>query len=270
MKIFAAYILMLLPWVAFGQLFPKVPDFKGNIKKVIEKRYGKEVNSLKRDSGIFKPGTYSGWEYTYLFDENSKLVKRTNRFQEKVMAEYQYKRETIGNRTIEKEIIKDNIQRQEGDYIEYENFTDLKGRVEKVNFWSFNAQENSRKLFLVEKNAQYDNDRLIEFTRYYIEINGDTASGEKINLFYDPSDRLIRIERKDNELNLKTILYYEYNDRGDANHFSIDYLVGLRNYENNQKQDIYFKCDRNGNWVKRYWIANKKKRLEAKRKISYR
>ena len=39
MKNFLVYILLLLPFVTFGQLFPKVADFKGNIEKVVKPDY---------------------------------------------------------------------------------------------------------------------------------------------------------------------------------------------------------------------------------------
>jgi len=266
---FAVFILLLLPCFASGQLFPKLADFNGNIEKVIEKRYGQEVNDLKKDSGVFIPGKYSGWKYIYEFDKNSKLVKRTNTFQEQVKATYLYQSNTIGNIRIEREIINESNQNYDVEYIEYENFADSAGRIQKVNFWSFNAQKNMRELFLVEKNAEYENDRLTSFIRYNLNESGTPDTGEKCDLYYDSSGRLARIERHDISTNLKTILYYQYNERGLVNRFSIDYLVGLRNDQNKQKQDSYFKYDRRGNWVKRYYIIGKKKQVEARRKIIY-
>lgn len=266
---FAAYILILVPGLAFGQLFPKVIDFKGNIERVTEKRYGMEVHSAKGDSGVFKPGKYSGWKYTYLFDKNSTLAERSNEFQGKGNAVYLYWRDTIGNRIIIREIVRDSIQGNRGDYIEYENITDPVGRVEKANFWSYNIQKNLRELFLVDMNAEYDNDKLIVFTRYNVKENGEFDSGEKCNLFYDNSGRLIRIERYDLALNMKTIIYYSYNSKGFIDLYSIDFLVGLRNNQNTQKLDIYFKYDRHGNWVKRYYVIDGKRKLEAKREIKY-
>ncbi len=271
MKKFAAYILVLLPSLAFGQLLPKVPDFQGNIEKVTEKRYGIEVNANKGDSGVFKPEKYSGWKYTYLFNENSELIKRTNTFQKEVRATFEYQRNTIGNVRIDREIIKNNEQGKALEYIEYENFFDSEGRIQKVNFWSFNAQKNTRELFLVEKDAEYKNNQLTSFARFNIKENGDSDSGEKCDLFYNSSGQLIRIERKDIALNLKTIIYYYFNSKGLVDRYSIDYLVGLRNDQNKQKQDILFVYDRRGNWIKRlYTISGKKTGLEAKRKIRYR
>ncbi|MDP3435187.1 MAG: hypothetical protein Q8T04_19785, partial [Bacteroidota bacterium] len=104
MKKIAAYLFLLLPYFVSGQLFPKLADFNGNIEKVIEKRYGKEVPSFKGDSGVFKPGKYSGWKYIYLFDENSKLAKRTSTFREKIQAENLYETNTISNKRIVREI----------------------------------------------------------------------------------------------------------------------------------------------------------------------
>ncbi|MBW8332553.1 MAG: hypothetical protein K0M40_11070 [Prolixibacteraceae bacterium] len=269
MKKFAFYLLLLIPYLTSGQLFPKLADFNGDIEKITEKRYGKEVSSAKGDSGIFKPGKYSGWVDIYLFDENSKLVKKTSTFQKTIRAEYFYESNTIGNKKIVRETTGENQSGQAVEYIEYENITDSEGKIQEVGFWSFNQQKNKRELFLVEKDVKYNNDQLSSFTRYNINENGEPDSGEKCTLFYDSSGRLIRIERKDNITNFNTILYYQYNDRGFVNHFSIDYMVGLRNDQNKQQQENYFKYDKRGNWTKRYWIADGKKLLEARRKIKY-
>ena len=268
MNKFVVYILLLLPGYVFGQLFPRVPGFTGNIKKVTERRYGKEMNASKRDSGVFKPKTYSGWETIYHF-EDSKLVNRISQLNGQVNADYLYQYKQVGNRRIDREIIQDNAKGQKGDYIEYENFINAEGQVEKVNFWSFNARENVRELFLVEMNAGYDNGKLMDYTRHSVKENEEMDSGEKCSLFYDPSERLVRMERQDIASNFKTILYYYYNKRGFLNRFSIDYLVGLRNDQNTQKHDVYYKYDRRGNWIRRYWISDKKRRLEDKRKIKY-
>lgn len=262
-------LLLLLPVLAFGQLFPKVGDFKGNIRKVTERRYGKELNTYKKDSGVFKPKVFSGWEYIYDFDNQGNLIKRTNKVNGTLDAAYRYEREETANRRIEREIILDDRKNRKGDYTEYENFLNTSGQVEKVNYWSYNARENKRELFLVEQNAQYENNQLISYTRHTVTEKGELDSGEKCSLFYNARGRLMRIEREDIISGFKTILYYNYNRRGAVTHFSIDYLVGLRNDQNNQKQDVYYKYDRRGNWTHRYWVADKKRRLEDRRKIKY-
>jgi len=269
MKKIAFYFLLLLPSLTFGQLFPEIPHFMGNIKTVVEKRYGKELATFKKDSGVFKPGTFSGWKYIYLFDENSKLVKRTSTFQEKIRAEYFYEINTIENKRIVREITSKNEQNQAIEYIEYENITDSDGKIQEVGFWSFNQLKNKRELFLVEKNVEYKNDLLTSFTRYNINESGKPDSGEKCTLFYDASGKLIRVERKETAANFNTILYYFYDNRGFIKRFSIDYMVGLRDDQNKQRQENFFKCDRHGNWTKKYWMSGKKKILEARRKIKY-
>ena len=270
MKRFAVYILLLLPCFTSGQLFPKVADFKGNIEKVVEKRYGKEVSYYRLFKGIYHPRTYSGWKYTYLFDKNSKPLKRTSTFQGKVKADFLYQRDTIENRVIEREIIADNFNDHEGDYTEQENFLDSKGRIEKVNFWSFNAKECARGLYEIEQNAEYKEDKLVAFTRHQIDENGDTDNGENCDLFYDSSGKLIRTERKDRTSGFKTVIQYFYNGKGLVSHYSVDFLTELQEFGKNQIQDIYFKYDKHGNWIRKYWKTGKKNRLEAKRSIKYR
>ena len=269
MKLAVISILFLMPILAFGQLFPKLPEFRGNIEKVTERRYGKELNQTKKDSAVFKPGKYSGWKYTFLFDENSKLKSRTNSFQNKVLTEYAYQRNKVGDRIIEREIIEKDNRGHAGDCVEYENFLDSDGRITKVNFWAVDHQKNTRELFMVEMNAEYKQGKLMSFTRHNISEAGKMDTGEKCELFYDSADRIVRIERKDIESDLKTELSYTLNTNGFLDHYSIDFLVGLPVYGKNPKQDIYYKCDKQGNWIRRYWLADKKKFVEAKRIIKY-
>lgn len=266
----AFYLLFLLPCISFGQLFPKVPDFRGNVKTVVEKKYGKELATFKKDSGVFKPGTFSGWKYIYQFDENAQLIKRTSIFQGTIKAEYFYERNTIGNKRIVREITGKSEQNQITEYIEYEHTADAEGKIQEVGCWSFNPQKNVRELFLIEKDVKYSNDRLSSFVRYNINENGEPDSGEKCTLFYDAAGKLIQIERVDNVTDFKTILYFQYNNRGFVNRYSVDYMVGLRDDQNKQRQENYFKYDRRGNWTKRYWMNGKKKMLEARRSIKYR
>ena len=269
MKIITLYFLIFIPCITFGQLFPVVPEFRGNIKKVIEKRYGQEFNPWRKDSASYKPGVYSGWKYTYLFDKNSALIRRINTFQGKVRTEYTYQTETVGNRKIVREKTTDFDSDRKEYVIEYENFLDQEGYVRKVNFWSGNTPESAKELFLFEVNALYDRAKLIEFTRHNIKIDGDTASGEKCNLFYDSDGRLAQIDRKDISSGFKTAIQYNYNQRGFVDHYSIDLLTQIQEYGREQIQEIYFKYDRRGNWTRMYWKSGKKNRLEAKRKVSY-
>lgn len=263
-------LLFLVPVLAFGQLFPKVGDFQGKIRKVTERRYGKEMNIYKNDSGVFRPKAFSGWEYIYEFDNKGNLIRRTNTVNGILDAAYSYEREENAAQIIEREVILDDRKHRKGDYTEYENFLNDRGQIEKVNYWAYGASENKRELFLVEMNAQYDQDRLVSYTRHTVTEKGELDSGEKCSLFYDTAGKLIRMERQDIISGFKTILYYNYNRKGWVSHYVIDYLVGLRNDQNTQKQDVYYKYDRRGNWTHRFWVADKKRRLEDRRKIKYR
>lgn len=271
MKKFATYLLLFLPVITFGQLFPKVADFRGNIEKVVEKRYGKEGRNLRFVKGVYHPKAFSGWKCTYLFGPNSKLTKRTTTFKGKVKADYSYQRDTIGNRIIEREITVYNANGNEGDYLEYEYFKNAAGQIEKINFWAFNARECTRELYQVEQNAEYKDDKLISFTRHQIDQNGDTASGEKFCLYYDNSGKLMRVERKDMDSGFKTAFQYFYNENGFLSRYSIDFLVELQEYgKKNQIQDIYYNYDKYGNWNQTYRKSGKKNLVEAKRIITYR
>ncbi len=269
MRILITSLFLLFSVGSFGQLFPKLPEFKGNIEKVTEKRYGKELNPTKKDSAVFKSGKYSGWKYTYLFDKKSKLKSQINSFHNKVSTEYFYQRKKMSDRITERETIRKDIQGHSGDYIEYENFIDSDGRITKVNYWTADHRKNTRELFMIESNAEYKLGKLISFTRQNVSETGVVDAGERCELFYDSAGRIVKIERNDIGSNLKTELLFTLNANGFLDHYSVDLLVGLPVYGKNPKQDIYYKCDRHGNWVKKYRLSGEKKNIEAKRRIKY-
>lgn len=269
MRKFLIYLIFLLPCFAYGQLFPDLPEMKGRVKKIVEKRYGKEVRNTRILDGIFRPKMYSGWKYIYQYDENSKLLKRTNTFQGKIVADYVYERKTIDNRTIVREKINSNDPGSAGDYIEYENFRDAGGKLVKVNLWAFNAAGNKWEIFQVEQNAEYSGDRLNSFTRYMTNGKGDFSSGEKCSFFYNTSGQLVQVERKDLASGFRTVIGYEYNKRGLIKNSSIDFLVEIQEYKKMQIQEISYQYDNQGNWVRKYWKSKDKDLLEAKRKIKY-
>jgi hypothetical protein len=271
MKKFAAFIFILLPCLSFGQLFPKIPDFKGNIEQIVEKKYGKESNFFGILKANYHPKAFSGWKYTYQFDENSKLIRETTTKDGKIQADYLFQHDKKGDRIINREITSDKSLQNKGDYLEYENFINANGQIEKVNFWAYNSKECSKELFLVEQNVNYKDDKLVSFIRQNISLNGDTSSTEKCSLFYNSSGQLIRIERKNIETDLTTILYYIYNNQGFIDHYSVDYLSGLSEFgKKNKNQEIYYTYDQMGNWTMMYRKLEKKNQIEAKRKIRYR
>ena len=268
MKIIIIYFLIIIPCFAFGQLFPKVPEFKGNIKKVVEKRYGQEFNPWRKDSGSYKPGVFSGWKTTYLFDENSILTQRIVTFNGKINNVCSYLTKNEGNRKIVQEKTKDYLSDQKEYILEYENFMDEDGKIIKVNFREQISPESSKELFLFETNTKYNKSKLTEFTRYNVS-DGDTASGEKCLLNYDTAGRLKRLDRKDISSGFTTTIQYYYNGKGQLSHYSIDLLSEIQEYGRKQIQDIYFKYDTRGNWTRMFRKSGKKNVLEAKRSIRY-
>jgi len=270
MKKLAAILIILIPSLAFGQLFPKIPDFKGNIRELTEKRYGRQFDFFGLLKEMYLPGLHSGWTYTYQFDKKSKLIRKTDSYRGKIESEYSYQYDTISNRRIEREISSEKNKTNPGNYIEYENFIDSEGRIEKVISTAFNSKECSREIFLLEQNAEYESGRLAAFIRQNISPNGDAIGTEKCSLFYDSSGQIMRIERKDTDTGLTSILHYSYNEKGFIDHYSIDLLVGLEEYgTKSQSPEIYYDCDKYGNWIKMYWKFGEKPLLKAKRSIEY-
>ena len=269
MKKFAIYFLLFLPYLTFGQLFPKVGGFKGNIKKAVEKIYGKENHNLDPTKSNLRHSAFSGWKYTYEFDKNSNLLKRTSTFKRDIQAEYIYQRDTNRNRIIEKEINNDASSPQFGDYTEYEKFLDSSGQIEKVNFWDYNAKSGELKIFLIEQNPEYTDNRLISFMRYLVKEDGTTDSGEKCTLFYTSAGKLDRLERQDLSSGFKTVLQYRYDSQGFVSLYAIDLLTELQEYKKNQIQDIIYKYDRFGNWTRKYYKSGNKRYTESKRRIRY-
>jgi hypothetical protein len=82
---------------------------------------------------------------------------------------------------------------------------------------------------------------------------------------------LNRIERKNLDTGFTTILEYSYNQAGAANHTFVDFLTEIKEFGmKDQIQDIYYRYDSRGNWIRKYWKAEDNYVLEARRKIKYR
>lgn len=270
MKLIVLSICLLFSFMCSAQLFPNIVDFHGKVDRITERKYGKEYASAKKDSGIFKPGKYSGWKFIYFFDENSKITKQLNIFLDKVQSESTYQRTKKGDRiVVEREVISYTDLTKPGNCVEYENFINGEGQIVKVNYWSVDLKNNTRELFLIESEARYRQGKLISFVRHNVNEKGEQDTGERCDLIYDGAGRLIRIERNDIETDMKTVLSYSYNPNGFLDHYSVDFMVGMPVWGKNPKQDIYYKCDRQGNWVRKYWYSGKKRLLEARRTIKY-
>lgn len=268
MKIILLYLLFLIPIFTFGQLFPELPEFRGNVKKVVEKRYGKEWNPWRKDSGSYKPGVFSGWKYTYLFDQKTQLSQRIVTYDGKIQKTYSYLTKTDGNRKIIQEKTKDYISGQKEYLLEYENFIDRNGKIATVNFREQISPESSKELFMIETDTEYNKDKITAFTRYNVS-SGDTTSGERCLLNYNSSGRVKRIDRKDISSGFTTTIQYYYNGKGQVVHYSIDLLTEIQEFGKQQIQNIYFKYDNRGNWTRMFRKSGKRINLEAKRTIRY-
>jgi hypothetical protein len=268
MKNILVYFFFLIPFISLGQLFPELPEFRGNIKKVVEKKYGKEFNPWRKDSGSYKPGAFSGWIYTYHFDKNSGLSQRIVTCNGKIQKTYSYLTRIDGNRKIIQEKTKDYLSDQKEYTLEYENFIDQNGKISKVNFREQISPESSKELFMFETDAEYKKNKLTSFIRYNVSA-GDTTSGEKCLLNYDSKGRLKRIDRKDISSGFTTSIQYYFNKKDLVEHYSIDLLTEIQEYGRKQIQDIYFKYDKRGNWTRMYRKSGRKNQLEAKRTIRY-
>jgi len=268
MKNILVYLFFLIPFISQGQLFPELPEFRGNIKRVVEKKYGKEFNPWRKDSGSYKPGVFSGWKYTYHFDQNTKLSQRIVTCNGKIQKTYSYLTKTEGNRKIIQEKTKDYISDQKEYMLEYENFIDQNGKIIKVNFREQITPENSKELYLIETDAEYNKNKITAFTRYNVS-DSDTSSGEKCIINYNSSGRVKRIDRKDISSGFTTTIQYYYNGKGQIERYSIDLLTEIREFGKQQIQNIYFKYDNRGNWTRMYRKSDKKNQLEAKRTIRY-
>lgn len=269
MKKLLAYFLLLLPGLAFGQLFPKVPDFRGNLRQVTEKRYGREVAGLKKTDGKYRPKPFSGWVLTYQFDQKSRLLSRTDTYNNGVQSKkiYSYRRD--GSLMITRETEKSNASGENGNFQETEELVKSDGLVAEVDYLSFDAKTGETSLFMVEKDAHYSGGKLIDFKRIQFGDQNDTTTVESCKLAYDNSGRLSEITRTDVSSGFNTIIRLYYNQRGLVDRYSVDLLSELQEIGEKQLQDIYYRYDRRGNWKRMYRGSGAQKQLEAKRKNKY-
>lgn len=269
MKKLLAYLLMLLPGLTFGQLFPKVPEFRGNLRQVNEKRYGREVAGLKKTDGKYRPKAFSGWILTYRFDQKSRLLSRTEAYNNKVQSKKIYTYQTDGSHFRVRETEKSSASGENGNFLETEEFLKPDGQVTEVNYLSFDAKAGKASLFMVENGAQYSGGKLTAFKRVQLSDNNDTTSVESCKLLYDNAGRLSEITRTDVSSGFNTIIRLHYNWRGLVDRYSVDLMAELQETGEKQLQDIYYRYDRRGNWKRMYRGSGSKKQLEAKRKNKY-
>lgn len=269
MKRFAVYFLFLLPCMAFGQLFPKVPDFRGNVRQVTEKRYGREIPGLRKTDGKYRPGAFSGWTFTYVFDRNSRLITRTEAFNNHIESRKRYTYKIDGSRKIVRQTETSNASNAKGDFQETEITTGSDGQVSEVNYLGFDAKTGKTSLYMLENSARYSDGKLTGFKRIQFGEKEDTASVEACNLIYDNRGRLSGIRRADAESGFSTVIDIHYNLRGCVDRYSVDLLAELQEIGQKQLQDIYYRYDRHGNWKKMYRGTGRSKQLEARRKNKY-
>jgi hypothetical protein len=288
-------LIILIPIISFGQLFPSISDFNGKIEKVVEKRYGKEVYLLNRWTGIYLPRCYSGWKYVYYLDTNGRLERRINSFKGKLRADYIYKYDSTKEAIHEREIVNDTVNNHKGDYIEDEYILNSEKKIEKVNIWSFYSTDSSKKIIVVEKDIQYDSlNNITSYYRHGYDINGKEIKGKLYVILYDSLSRVIAVEEK--AIDQKTIIVesdnhtqsfkdvpisepellkrwiYKYNSKGQLDSYTIKYFGEEYKASSGGGEDfkLFFKYDNKNNWIKMYkQLGNSKKRLEAVRKIKY-
>ncbi len=288
-------LIILIPTISFGQLFPSISDFNGEIERVVEKRYGKEVYLFNRLTGIYMPRCYSGWKYVYHLDTNARLIRRTNFFKGKVQADYIYKFDSTEKVIHKREIVNDTVTNHNGDYIEDEFLLDSEGKIEKVNIWSFKSTDSLKKIIAVEKDVQYDSlNNIISFYRTSYDRNGNEINGNLYVIFYDSKSRVAKVEEKaigtkpilvETENNGKTFKdipisepellkewIYHYDPKGLLISYTLKHYGELHKSDSNGGKDykLFFKYDDKNNWIKTYHqLGNSRKRLIAKRRIEY-
>jgi YD repeat-containing protein len=269
MKKLAAYFLILLPGLAFAQLFPKVPGFTGNLRQITEKRYGREVPGLKKTDGKYHANAFSGWTLTYRFDKNSRLISRTEVNNGKIESKKQFTYKVDGPLKIIRQTETGIASKENGSFLETQQLLNSGGQISEVDYLSYDAKTGATSLYLVENKASYSNGKLMSFRRIQFDDRGDTTSVEACTLSYDEAGRLAAINRSDVNSGLNTMIHLHYNSRGRIDRYSVDLLAELRGIGNNQVQNIFYKYDRHGNWKRMYRGAGRKKQLEAKRKNIY-
>lgn len=294
-KLIVCLLIILIPTISFGQLFPSIEDFNGEIEKVVDKRYGKEVYIFNRWTGVYLSRCYSGWKYVYQFDSIGNLERRTNSYKRKLRADIIYKYDSSANVAYEREIVNDNINNNKGNYIEYEYILDLNGKIEKVNIWSYHFADSSKEIIAVGKDIKYDSfGKIISYYRHGYDFKGKELIGELYLIHYDSLSRVVAVEEK--AIYEKTILVesdnntqtfedvpisepellkkwiYKYNTKGQVVSYTIKYYGELYKASSGGGQDykLFFKYDNKNNWTKMHLqLGDSKKSLKAKRRIKY-
>lgn len=270
--------------ISNAQLFPKLPELKGNISSIVETHH----------NGHEKSGS---WKYYYTYINNNRKTQQVNKFKGRVRANNSYAYDTSNFRLFEREIFNHKKGKKKGNYHEAEYILDSSGQITRCNIWFCNSNTLKRKLSVVEKNVKYDSlARMISFERNtFYKINEETSN--QIYIFqYDSLSRLSIIEAKDlyttyqpikdtedssmwrfkevkiTEPELRALWKFEYNE----NNLLITYTYQVHGRSQKLKafkkdeMKLFYDYDLNGNWITCFrQFGEHKKQLYIERNIRY-
>lgn len=184
-KLLLNITLLFSASISYCQLFPDLPELKGNVASIVEMHFG----------GHEKSGS---WKYYYVFDEHNRKISQLNKLKGKKRGHYIYQYDTTNYRYFTREIFNHAKGQEKGSYHETEYILNSKGKITRCNTWFCNSPVYHRELAVVEKNIQYDNlGRMTTYHRnIFIGLNEEYMN-QIYEFEYDSLSRLVRITEKD-------------------------------------------------------------------------
>ncbi len=244
--------------------------FVGNVKAI----YQLEFKVIEKDGKILKGDTiecsYLKYEfddknrllseeyclldfltsYKYKYDENVRLIERTNF--NRLDRKYEY--DSTGNQV--KELMFDS----EG----------------LMGYWTYKYDNNGYKIektgylgddFVERWIYEYDQDHK-KIKEFMVGAELDNSQTEMVKTYeYDNKGRLISVLWTDPKTKITSVDKYKYNDKNDIiEHYNKnDFQRGIE-----EIKFYKYQYDKNGNWVKRIEYINSSPTTMTKRKIEYR
>lgn len=277
-------ILLFSASSSFGQLFPELPELKGEVASIIE----------TRSRGHEKPGS---WKYYYVYDEHNRKISQLNKFKGQRRGHYSYQYDTTNNRYFTRELFENNKGEGKDDYHEAEYILNSNRKITQCNIWFCNSNDYHRELAVVEKDVKYDSlGRMTSYNRNVFMDLHEEYMNQVYEFHYDSLSRLVRILKKDvgttsepyrdekdsliwrfknvpiAEPVLSSSWTYEYDDQGMLISSSFQFhgptqeIKGLRQ----EGLNLSYEYDSTGNWINCFkHLDNGETILYMKREIEY-
>ena len=299
MKSLLLILFITTPIASLCQLLPEVEVYRGNIDKVVQKKYAKVSSVIINPNGsqttIGGSLKYTGLKTTMNFDSNTNLIRKELKWRKLLAGIEYYERDTIGNKAYLRTSYdkKGSIKNPEKKNIKEYTLNEFKQPYKYKNYF-ITSIEDSNQIITIDYEGVYKNGNLISFKHVELNFKLDTLFKSTAQINYNDSGQVTEIIERSNgtysyykknispgENKIKTIqtkeprvlrkYSYTYDTKGNLAENKIEMFAVYTDDEENINTTYTYEYDKFNNWTVRYkQKENQPKLLDAKQKIKYR